>query len=222
MILFISDVHLGEPNFCLEKELRSILQMDFEKIYILGDILDVWDMPIDEIEEKFADTIKMMDDLGDRAEVVLGNHDPSINRMRASLPSLKVHKVEHDIELDGKKVIMLHGHTCDTSNWSYKYTFAVHKFIRNTCGDSRYFGWVLSIADWVRYKFFGVPDDEISKYDQIAIERYRGRYDIIIMGHTHAPKILRTEDYTYINTGGFLQFPSYVKYDDKKFQLVSI
>ncbi len=41
-ILFLSDLHLGSPLFRRKAEILNILKDEYDKIIVVGDLLDVW------------------------------------------------------------------------------------------------------------------------------------------------------------------------------------
>jgi len=42
-ILFLSDFHLGSPLFESENEILSLLNDDYDMVFLLGDTIDTWE-----------------------------------------------------------------------------------------------------------------------------------------------------------------------------------
>lgn len=219
-ILFISDTHIGNPLFELEEGLEAILKNGYEKIYFLGDIVDSWEMKPSEIEEKYSKLINLIDSLGPRAEIVKGNHDPKINRLKAMFPNLNVYEKNHKIILDGKRVIMLHGHKYDLLMPIYHGLRACLFGPLKAVGLARWSNKIRSAYYRLKYKIFTY--NMVANIERWTVKRYQKDYDVVIMGHTHEPKIVETPFVTYVNCGCMCYKPTFVEYDDKEFKLVRI
>ena len=68
----------------------------------------------------------------------------------------------------------------------------------------------------------GVPERFLKIWDQAAEQILkRMRYDIVVFGHTHAPKILKMlgQEQWYVNTGDWVKHSTYVEITRKKISL---
>ncbi len=53
----------------------------------------------------------------------------------------------------------------------------------------------------------------VEDIDKEAIEKYRSRCKVLVMGHTHYPVIYKDNDFTYINCGDLIHSYTYVEFD---------
>ena len=61
----------------------------------------------------------------------------------------------------------------------------------------------------------GLKDtDLVLRIEKELYELYRGKYDMIITGHTHIAKIVNKDDLVYVNTGCVLCKPTYILFDN--------
>jgi UDP-2,3-diacylglucosamine pyrophosphatase LpxH len=72
-----------------------------------------------------------------------------------------------------------------------------------------------SIAAKLQDKQF---DDLVSDIEKEAIDKYKSVYDVVVMGHTHLPKIVEGEC-TYVNIGDWTYNRTYVLFEDGQFML---
>ncbi|PID37413.1 MAG: UDP-2,3-diacylglucosamine hydrolase [Rhodobacterales bacterium] len=115
--LFLSDLHLG-ARACRAGEILEFLNQNHaEKIYLVGDILDIWhvaqvywsrthDAILDELERRAAQGVEVI--------YLPGNHDDAL-RKGSTLPLRGFTLTETTLHetADGKKHLVLHGDQCD-------------------------------------------------------------------------------------------------------------
>ena len=58
-------------------------------------------------------------------------------------------------------------------------------------------------------------NDLILDVEKNAVEKYKH----VVMGHTHFPKINKTDQHTYVNCGDWIHHGTYVEYDGINFYL---
>ena len=77
--LFISDIHLGNPNSQADKLLKVLKEYEFENLFIIGDFIDMtylkgkfyWDQNHSTVIQK----ILRLSRKGCKVTYILGNHD---------------------------------------------------------------------------------------------------------------------------------------------------
>ncbi len=115
--LFLSDLHLG-ARACRAGEILEFLNQNHaEKIYLVGDILDIWHVAqvhwskthtaiLDELERRTAQGVEVI--------YLPGNHDDALRKMK-NIPLRGFRLMDTTIHetADGKKHLVMHGDQCD-------------------------------------------------------------------------------------------------------------
>lgn len=210
MELYISDLHLGSPLFESSYYVSELLGKDYDKVVIVGDLFDIWEDSIDDIVKDNIKLVNVMRSLNNLI-IVTGNHDPSKEKMEEIFPNASV----CDYYADGKK-IFIHGHEFDylvtKYDWAAKLLFPLH--------------WVLerlhiNMKNWIVRLFHSISAKKQKKYyndlvlaiEKDAVKKYKDKFDVIIMGHTHLPKLVITDGVTYINVGDWTFHNVYCEFD---------
>lgn len=221
-LLFISDLHLGSPLFRAENKVLSLLNGEYDRVFILGDVLDVWENDLDSIvfnNKRIIDRINKLDNV----VVVKGNHDPSIYELSSVFYNAIVCPA-YRCSVDGKIMVMVHGDECDELiikySWSAKLLFSIHWICQR-------FG--LNIKGFFRNLFHSVSMKVDNKYynelvldiEKDLVSKYKDGCDCLIVGHTHFPKLIQRDNIVYINCGDWIWNRSYVVYKDNEFKLIN-
>ena len=220
-LLFISDFHFGSPLFKSYKKVMSILDGGYDKIFILGDIIDTWEAPIEDIVIDNKRIINKINSL-DNVVVIRGNHDPSIFKIGRIFYSAEI-VLSYKYEVDGKKFIMVHGDECDDLvlkySWLARLLFPIHwmfeRFGINLKGFFREL--YHSISMKVDKKYY---HDLVLDIEKELVSRYKDKCDCLIFGHTHVPKLGSKDGTIYVNCGDWVWSNSYVVYEDGMFDLI--
>lgn len=219
--LILSDLHLGNPLFKHENELLNLLDCDFDEIIFCGDILDVWELPIDKIISKYSNMISFINMKSNITKIIIihGNHDPDIPKL---------------------KNIFSECHICES--YEYDNNIVVHgdefdEFILKYSSLSRwlsYFNWIferfgLDLKTFFRELFYSISakrqkvyyNDLVSDIEKAAVDKYSESFSTVIMGHTHMPKIVGSKC-LYVNVGDMIHNYTYVLHDGVKFRLFNL
>ena len=222
--LFISDVHLGNPNSQPKKLLRVFEEYEFENLFILGDFIDLtymkrnsskWNNNHFKVIQKIIKYSKQ----GINITYLIGNHDIFIkdvlNNGELDLGNIKICEVVKYNTTKGRKILLVHGDCFDGF-------IKIHPFLYRL-GDSSY---ELSIKlnkvlNWFREKL-GLPYWSLSGYLKTKVKNvtmFLNQYEklakdliknndceSLMMGHTHCPTI----EENYYNTGDFCESCSYM------------
>jgi len=215
-ILFISDFHLGSPLFSKEYEVTQLFKCsDYKEIYIVGDVIDTWEGDVKEIAKKYDALIRYINNAIGKVYIIKGNHDPDIQKLKFIFHSCEV-VFNKEINLDGKRVIIIHGSEFDDIiikySWMAKLFFPVHWVLERIGINVKGFLRELfhSVSKKIQDKHY---NDIISDIEKTAVKKY-SNYSILIMGHTHLPKVVYTSKPMYINTGSLVHDPCYIEYDN--------
>lgn len=220
MDLLLSDIHLGSPLFKLEKQLISLLSdKKYERVFIIGDLIDEWEMDVGEILDKYKDVIDCINDSKKFIMIIKGNHDPSIDVLKAIFPGRAVY-INYVINFGDKKTILTHGHEF---NFMITKTLSLTKLLFPFQLLSERLGFNLngalrdlyqSVASKIHHKKY---NDLVFSMEKKAAEKY-SEYDVIVMGHTHKEKLVKLPDNKfYVNTGSLVHYPVYTEFSNNYF-----
>jgi UDP-2,3-diacylglucosamine pyrophosphatase LpxH len=120
--LFLSDLHLGAAGCAADRILGFLERNDADVIYLVGDILDIWD-PLflcwSPQHDRILDLLRARAARGSRLVYLTGNHDRALRREgaaaltgRYSLPVEVLDETFHR-GADGRRYLVLHGDACD-------------------------------------------------------------------------------------------------------------
>ncbi|HLF51361.1 UDP-2,3-diacylglucosamine diphosphatase [Flavobacterium sp.] len=234
-LVVISDVHLGTYG-CHAKELLHYLSSIKPKTLILnGDIIDIWQFRKSFFPALHLKVIKKIIDFaskGTKVYYVTGNHDEMLRKFSES--NIGNFSVVDKIvlELDDKKAWIFHGDVFDASvqhskwiaklgGFGYDYLILVNRFV-NWClkkiGKEPY-SFSKAIKASVKKAVKHISDFEKTATD-LAIEK---KYDYVICGHIHEPKIIRKENKNgttlYLNSGDWVENLTALEYNNKRWKL---
>ncbi|MBD3352495.1 MAG: hypothetical protein GF364_13485, partial [Candidatus Lokiarchaeota archaeon] len=195
-ILCVSDFHLGNgtksDDFAYGDEIKTrekalidfIEAQNADKIYLVGDIYELWQAKMETIRQVHSKLIKYLEN-NPKIEFIKGNHDYDLTG------TLSV-KFNTD---SGKKVIITHGfqHHKHGKNWFVR--FLVYMM-----------GWVEIVinADIDKLPTILAKPGDKTKYQKeqrVFAETILQKYDILICGHTHRPLIENIDGKIYANCG---------------------
>lgn len=232
--LFISDIHLG-TDICQYEKLLDFLKSfekkdksgyNLEKIYLIGDIIDIINFKPNIFWSKHRTVIKKllrMADKGVKIVYIPGNHD---HVLRKDLGSIfndnefnNICFKPYDIYTsnNNKTYMIIHGDEFDgalrSMPWLYwlgdnAYSFALlvnkcYNKVRNLFG---YDYWSLSLYLKTKVKS---SISFINNYETQVINKTKlYKTDGIICGHIHKAELKYIDDVQYCNTGCFTEFCS--------------
>lgn len=222
--LFISDIHLGNPNSQVDKLLLVLKNYEFENLFIIGDFIDMtylkrkfyWNQDHSTVIQK----VLRLSRKGCNVVYILGNHDFYI---RSVIEEENIHFGKILIcneyiytSLKEEQIYLTHGDCFDgfvrISPWlywlgdvSYELSITINKI----------YNWFRKLANLEYWSFSAYMKskvksaiqflNEYKKISQATIEKYN--CDSIMIGHTHTPEIIQGE---YYNTGDFCESCSYI------------
>jgi UDP-2,3-diacylglucosamine pyrophosphatase LpxH len=216
--LFLSCIHLGSPLFKSEKAILNILDGNYEKIYLVGDIWDTWEMSFTGILHNYASITERIYFLSQQIEIIFikGNHDPEKEEIKSIFPHITItDKVEIN-RLSGK-IMVVHGDEFDNIIVRTEILSKILYYI---------FVWPIlhtigyDLREQFRYLFHSVAYRKnkehylklVSSVEREAVKKHKK----VIMGHTHCPKIYTSNTIVYINPGDWIHNRTFVEYDTLK------
>ena len=222
--LFISDIHLGNPNSQPKKLLEVFKLYDFENLYIIGDFIDLTYLKRHFYWEQDHSTVIQKVLRYSRKENIsifylVGNHDYYLRNLieegNINIGNIKISDKEVYTTLKGEKILIVHGDCFDgfikthpflywLGDNSFELSMKLNKIIN-------IFRKLFKLQYWSLSAYLKTKVKDVIKFlteykKQSLVEVKNNNCDSIMMGHTHSPCI----DNNYYNTGDFVESCSYI------------
>jgi len=236
---FVSDVHLGAPDFESSLKREKLLvrwleekSKDAEAIYLLGDIFDFWfeyKRVVPRGFTRFLGTLSKLTDAGIPIYFFTGNHDIWVFDYLPRETGVSVIKDVHITSIHGKQFYIAHGDGLGPYDKSYNFLKKIF--------TSRVLQWAFKRIHpnfsvgfahrWSKYsrgkhQITNVPDYEaewLVKHARDVLKEGK-TYDYFVFGHRHIPiKHKLNDTSTFVNLGDWLQTFSYGEFDGNEFRL---
>ncbi len=235
-ILIISDFHYKfaaltpddkETNQAAVSFLKSAVG-EYDLLVLNGDIFDLWFDWQTTIIKAYFPFLKVLADIrekGCKIVYISGNHDFWFNDFFPAYLSAGVYDEGYSLQADGKKIYITHGDLHTTNDLRYQ---LFRRFIRLPFAKKLFtllhpdlalaIGTMLSRTSRSRIIPIHIDEKKQSGMENSA-RRLLRRYDYVIMGHSHKPLLLQTEQGIYANCGGWLKHRSYLTVIDGRIEL---
>jgi UDP-2,3-diacylglucosamine pyrophosphatase LpxH len=231
---WISDIHLGSRGSKAEALLQFLREYEFEKLYIVGDFIDVWQLKRGIYwPQSHNDVIQKILRAGRKGTQVIyipGNHDEFIAGFFGHFGAVDIMPRDIHTTADGRRLLVIHGHELDTVVQNIKWLAFV--------GDVGYQLLlklnhpVNSIRHWLGLGYWSLSAyvkksvknavSFIGAFEK-AIVQYAGRdhVDGVVCGHIHTPVIRMIENTAYYNSGDWVESMSALTEDSEgKIELI--
>jgi len=220
--VFLSDFHLASKK-AKHKPLTDFLKSNtFDNIYLVGDIIDIWRFKdaFSMKHEKQIGQVEVVERLlklsrkGTKIHYIYGNHDEFMAKFigHEIFGNISLYERMDYTTKNGKKFLVLHGHQFDLVT-KYPISSSIYKL-----GDIGYeimldlndiFNWcriVLGMRYWSLSKYVKIMVKRAAQFIESFEEvicRYAKdkKYDGVICGHLHNPKITEVNGTVYANCG---------------------
>lgn len=222
--LFISDLHLGNPNSQASKVLEVFKTYEFKKLFIIGDFIDMtylkkkfyWNQEHTNVIQKILKYSRKQI----KVVYIIGNHDTYVRNLieegNIKLGDILICDEYIYNSLRGEKIYITHGDFFDgfirispflywLGDTSYEFSIKINKIYNHF---RKFFGfeyWSLSAYLKNRVKNAIKFLTEYKKMSDLKVKEMK--CDSIMMGHIHTPEIIDGE---YYNTGDFIESCSYI------------
>lgn len=217
--VFLSDIHLGYHDCKAEALLDFLKRLQCEHLYLIGDIVDIWNMRRSwfwpEAHNTVIQKILRMARHGTKVTFIPGNHD-ALFRQYVGLQFGGIEIVQDaDITLaDGRRAWLTHGDQFDTAVkcgtllrhlGHHGYDFLLWLNRRwNTVRRMRGLPY-WSLADAVKHRIT-TARTYIERYEHIVAEEAADRgVDVVICGHIHRPVVKELAGVVYANDGDWVE-----------------
>ncbi len=230
-ILFISDLHLDPRQPQISEQFLNFLQTrasEARVLYILGDLFEVW-LGDDDPAEAFSAVFDALIDFNRSRQCffIHGNRDFLIGQQLANKLGLNILPDPSLIELDGKRVGLMHGDLLCTDDVDYQ---NFRKLVRTADWQQQFLARPLdqrkAIAAQLRQESGAAMADKSHQIMDVNQQTVADTFaeldiDILIHGHTHRPAVHQLNPkHQRIVLGDWTPAPSYLSWRAGKFQLV--
>lgn len=234
--IFISDLHLGSVACRPGDVIEFLSQVDCEKLYLVGDIIDVWvGTHSGKWRHHHNRVVQALLHFANRGSEVLycpGNHDAAFRKLLGyEVGAITIdHQFIHEC-VDGRQALVVHGDLYDRTvtrypkvayvgAWSHEWLSTFDLAVARRRGGS--FDFRKGIASsakmyckhWIKGK---------TRYDETLIEYARSiGCTTVVCGHTHKPAMeLRPDGVVYANCGDWIEHcTAIVEHFDGRFELI--
>ncbi len=215
---WISDLHLGTRGCNAEAVLQFLRNYEFETLYIVGDLLDIWSLRRSrywpQSHNDVVQKILRKGRKGTRIIYIPGNHDELLREHTGEYGSLSIKRRALHQTADGRKLLIIHGDELDTVIQNVKWLAYIGdvgyqsllrlnrpvNFLRRRLGLGY---WSLSA-----YVKRGVKNAVafIGAFEQ-AVVRYANQYQVdgVLCGHIHWAALREIDGVCYYNCGDFVE-----------------
>jgi UDP-2,3-diacylglucosamine pyrophosphatase LpxH len=218
--VWISDTHLGTPGCNAELLLDFLKSIDCEMLYLVGDIVDGW-----QLKKKgwywpprhndIVRCVLKMAKHGTRVIYVPGNHDEAfrdftgLNFGGIELVAEAVH-----VTADGRKLLILHGDEFDGvvlyAKWLAFLGDSVYTLLLKANAWLNRFRRMLGKPYWSLSKHLKMKVKNavsfISNFEQVvAHAAYERGADGVVCGHIHCAEVRQLGEVTYYNDGDWVE-----------------
>ncbi|HUJ11188.1 MAG TPA: UDP-2,3-diacylglucosamine diphosphatase [Verrucomicrobiae bacterium] len=232
--VWISDLHLGTRGCDALGLLDFLRQTDFENLYLVGDVVDIWHLKKDhywpQTHNDVVQKILRKARKGANVVVIPGNHDEFCRNFLGNYGNVSIQTQALYITISGQRLLVLHGHEFDTvakhARWLAYLGDAGYSFLLKANGPlnalRRRFGlnyW--SLSAYAKSKVKNAVKF-ISQFET-AVVQYAQMYaaDGVICGHIHTPAVKQIRGVAYFNVGDWVESnTALVEHLDGRMELV--
>jgi UDP-2,3-diacylglucosamine hydrolase len=239
-IYFLSDFHLGVPNYqsSLQREKKIVaflesIKQTADAIFIVGDMFDFWFEYKDVTPKGYVRLLGKLAELTDAGIPIhffIGNHDMWMRGYFEKELNIPVYFEPKSYEWNGKKFFIGHGDGLGPGDHGYK---MLKKVFRN-----RFCQWMfglahpyigIGLANYFSRKsrkktgtadeqFLGEDKEWLIVFSKEVLEKEH--FDYFIFGHRHLPLNYKLSDSSrYINLGDWIKYFTYAEFDGTEVSL---
>ncbi len=233
--VWLSDIHLGTRDAQVEYLLDFLRNVEFDTLYLVGDILDIWKMRsgwywtqttlevVHEVMERARRGVKVV--------YIPGNHDEILrDYCGAYINGLQIEKQAIHQCVNGKRLLVMHGDEFDCvvlcnkwlahlGSWAYDALLALNRrfdFLRRKLG----FGY-WSLAGFLKTKVKSAVNF-IGNFEEALVRAaHEASVDGVVCGHVHHADLNENGTIFYANCGDWVESCTALTEDDNgQFRIV--
>lgn len=240
-IFFISDAHLGVPDFASSRKRELMLvnwldkiKNEAEEIYLMGDIFDFWfeyKTVVPKGYVRLLGKLAEISDSGVKINYFTGNHDMWVADYFTKELNFNIFREPIKKSINGKTFLIGHGDGLGPDDKGYKF---IKKVFSNKICQWLFsiihpgFGIKLALFFSRRSRvargdtdeiFLGENEERLIVYAKTLLQKEH--FDYFIFGHRHLPLDIKLSDNSrYVNIGDWIVNFTYVKFDGENLQLL--
>ena len=239
-IYFLSDFHLGAPNYqqslIRERKIVAFLETirkDAAEIFIVGDMFDFWYEYKKVVPKGYVRLLGKLAEITDSGTPVhffVGNHDMWMSGYFEKELNIRVYYEHATFEWNGKRFFIGHGDGLGPGDHNYKFLKSVFRNklsqwlfgqLHPTIGIglANYFSRRSRLKTGTADEQFLGEDNEwliIFSREVLAKEHF----DYFIFGHRHYPIVYKLNEHShYINLGDWIRTFTYATFDGNTVEL---
>lgn len=231
---WISDLHLGARAANAEAALDFLKRHDFQKLYIVGDLIDIWKLKrwrywpqthTDVVQQILYKARK-----GTEVIFIPGNHDDFCQNFLGNFGNISIRPQDVHTCVDGTRLVVMHGHEFDgvmkCAKWlavigdiGYSILFTFNRYFNKVRSLFGYGYW--SLSAYIKSKVKNAVNF-VSDFEE-ALVTYADRHDArgVVCGHIHTPAIKKVGRIDYYNSGDWVESgTALVEHHDGRIELV--
>lgn len=236
---FISDVHLGFPDFkTSELRTKKLLQWmdsiskDAARIFIVGDLFDFWFEYKNVIPRGYTHVLSKLIELRNKnieITIFTGNHDLWMFDFFQTELNINVYHAPQVFHIENKKFFIAHGDGLGNGDYSYKF---LKKIFTNPIFQFL-FRWLhpdigMRIAHfWSRKSRYakGIKEEFHSLDNELLLDYAKDiesnqHHDYYVFGHRHLPLDIEiAASSRYVNLGEWLNYFSYAVFENGQLKI---
>lgn len=232
----MADAHLGgfddATNASLEHDAAELVRYcaaNRIRLIFHGDLFDYW-MEYPGRKPSYAHDFRLAvtsysDKLG-AIPTITGNHDNWMLGLLAD-EGFDIRHEHEFLDLDGRRVLLSHGDGLSDPMFAHPRPL-FHRFLRHPAFVRMYrlllpFDWALGIMRWFsRWQRHRRPEaDDTQTLDQWAISMLdEGKADVVIAGHHHDIRHVKTDKGEYLNAGAFYRTRTVLMHTNGRMRVV--
>lgn len=219
--IWISDTHLGTKYCQADALIQFLLNTESEKLYLVGDIIDLWAMKKNiywpQSHSQIIKIIQKKSENGTQVIYIPGNHDSSLHNLNGKkIGDIQVSSFVKHKTSNGESLLVLHGDQVDLLMQAHisKLTY----FIGDIAYDfilflNRYIGTILrsfgikywSLSSYIKNNLRNAMKHIATYENLITTLAHKYKVTGVVCGHIHYPRIHKVNNINYYNTGDWVE-----------------
>ena len=233
--IFLSDIHLGTKGCRSDFLVGFLRQVECERLYLVGDIVDGWRLRKswywDADHDEAIRLILRMARHGTEVIYIPGNHDEMFRDwLGLEVAGVKLAPEAEHVAADGRRFLVIHGDQFDgviryakvlahLGDGAYHAALTLNRWFNAARRRLGYPYW--SLSQWLKRQVKEAVK-AIDRFETaLANEAKRRGMDGVICGHIHHAEMRIVQGVLYMNDGDWVEScTALVEHDDGRFELL--